>query len=83
MEAAGFADTFCSAALMLLSMLILAVTVLIISVRANVVSHLSFSVSIADISAVVTMSVHNCAAAGAAAAAVFRKLSSDSTRGVA
>ena len=70
LEALGFADTLCSAVLTLLNMAILPLTVSFTSVRncciASVISCLDYCWNV-TISAVVTMSVHNSAAAGAAA----------------
>ena len=76
LEAAGFARTFCSAVLMLLNMSILPLTVSFMTVRncciTSAISCLDCCRNV-TISAAVTMSVHNSAAAGdAAAAADFR-----------
>ena len=83
LEAAGFADTFCSAVLMLLNLSILLLAVSFISVRNCCITSSITCLNCrwnTTISAVVTMSVHNYAAP---AAAVFRRLSSASTRDVA
>ena len=86
LEATGFAVTFCNAVLMLLNMSILPLAVSFISVRncciTSAISCLSCCWNV-TISAVVTMAVHTSAAAGAAADADFRRLSSASTRDVA
>ena len=81
LDAAGFADTFCNAVLMLLNMSFLLLTVSFIPVRhCCITSVISWNVTVFT---VMIMSVRNSAAAGAAAAADFRKLSSASTRDVA
>ena len=87
LEAAGFADTFCNAVLMLLNMSILPLTVSFISVHnccvTCVISCLNCCWNV-TISTAMTMSIHKSAAAGAAApAGDFRRLSSVSTRDVA
>ena len=81
LETARFADTFCNAVLMLLNMSILPLTASFISVQLLYhICHFMFNCCWnVTRSAVVTMSVHN----SAAAAAVFRRLSSVSTRDVA
>ena len=80
-----FADTFCSAVLMLLNLSVLPLAVSFISVRncciTSAISCLNCCWNV-TISATVTMFVHDYAAAGAAAAD-FRRLSSISTRDVA
>ena len=86
LEATGFAVTFCSAVLMLLNMSILPLTVSFISVRNCCVTSASSCLNCCcnvTISAALTMAVHTSAAAGAAADADFRRLSSASTRDVA
>ena len=74
LEAAGFADTFRNALLVLLNMPILPLTVTFNSVRNSCITSVISSLNCcwnATRFSVVTMSVHESAAAGAAAVAVL------------